>query len=51
MMDGLIFALTVQNKYEQLRSRGLGHGASTLDEASWYGRSESRWNIMPQLGG
>ena len=28
-----------------------GYAASTLDEAPWYGRSESRWNIVPQLGG
>ena len=28
-----------------------GYSASTLDDAPWYGRPESRWNIIPSLNG
>lgn len=38
MMDGLISALTVQSKYEQLRSSGLGHAAA-MDEANRFATS------------
>ena len=38
IMDGLLSALTVQSKYEQLRSRGMEHAAA-MDEANRFATS------------
>ena len=46
-----IDSMNLSNAQKTALYYAAGYKASTLDEAPWYGRSESRWDIVPRLDG
>lgn len=46
-----IDSMDLNNDQKTALYYAAGYAASTLDDAPWYGRPESRWDIIPRLSG
>ncbi len=46
-----IDSMDLNNAQKTALYYAAGYSASTLDDAPWYGRPESSWNIIPSLNG